>query len=112
MTFYDLEMVKAEVDKKVFGIVFFISRYGKYKHRMHFKPEITLMEAIIQAEKWLDRPVTQEYFDKIKDDLFCEELESYGYRDETVCRRDLLGDMRFVEGVVVKDNIARLIFGS
>lgn len=84
------------------SVTFPISRYGKVTREMKFaeNEKQTEDQAIKRVEHFLSQPVTREYFDAIKDDLFnrnlrFEDLAKYDFR----CRGDLLTDCVFLEGI-------------
>ena len=94
-------------DKKVKGIVFDISRYGKHKHRIDFDELIPIDEAICKVERFLSTPLDDEYYEKIKDDLFYDE------RDYFDSRGDCLGDLKFLEQLrEIEPNVVKIVCGS
>ena len=95
-------------------IIFDISRYGKYSHAINFNVPVSEKEAIKKIEKYLSEPITEYYFNKVKDDLFENDLEynelsEKGYK----CRGDLLTDASFLEEIkVVKEGVVIVKGGS
>lgn len=75
-------------------LVFEISRYGRHFHTLKLEPPRIVKNAIQLVEEYLNEPMTQEYFDTIKDDLF----PGRTFRSFTV-RGDALGDCRFLETI-------------
>lgn len=91
-------------------IVFPISRFSKYKLSIRFDHYATEEEAINIVERWLSKPVSDDYYDIIKDDLFHDDLESYG---QDPCRGNLLGDCKFLEQIKrIDEGTYEIICGS
>lgn len=89
-------------------VVFDISRYGRHVHTLRTSPRMTVKEAIKHVEDYLNVPMTDEYFESIKDDLFPgTTLESLKVRGHA------LGDCRFLETIetVKVEGGKRLILG-
>lgn len=60
--------------KNVEIVKFDISRYGKYEQTIAFGTPVSEKKAIETVESHLSQPLTQEYFEKIKDDIFHDNL--------------------------------------
>jgi len=89
-------------DKYIKYIIFNISRYGEHQRTLYVEG-LTESQIVKKIEKFLNQPITAEYFNEVKNDLFhddmlFEELSTRGY--EVV--GDLLTDAKFLEGF---DNI-------
>lgn len=91
-----------------------VSRYGKYDAILTVKKPITERVAVQLAELYLSSPITKAHFERVKDDLFDDDLEwetlkEKGY--ETM--GDLLTDAIFLEGIYVdKDGVMHFEMGS
>ena len=83
--------------KNVASVTFNISRYGKYKFTMRFDELLTEKGAVKVVEQWLSKPVSQDYYEMVKDNLWNDQLEDYG---ENPCRGNLLTDCKFLEGLI------------
>jgi hypothetical protein len=82
------------LNKYVNKITFDISRFHKVKHTLTFEDKKTEMEAIIEAEKFLSKKLTNEYFDTIKEDC----LEPYEFYKNLNCNRgQVLGSAIYIE---------------
>lgn len=93
--------------KKVKSIVFEISRYGKHQCRIDFDEPVYINEAICKVESFLSLPIDDEYYNKVKDDLFCNERRYYELRG------DCLGDLKFLEGLrEIEPNVVKIVCGS
>jgi hypothetical protein len=79
---------------KVKSILFYISRYGEHQHRINFDEIVSLDEAVFKVERFLSVPLDDEYYDKIKDDLFPNSKREY-----FEVRGDCLGDCKFLEEI-------------
>ena len=91
-------------------ITFDISRYGEHTHKLTFANPMTEQDAIGEVEKWLSVPLTQEYFDAVKNDLFCGDSNWHDYYKT---RGDLLGNCKFLERIRVdKCRNAKISCGS
>lgn len=104
-----------EYDKSINKIVFSISRYGKYKHTINFDKFVTEKKAIKSAESYLSEPLTKDYYDKIRDDLFVnvkteyeEACKDYNY----ICRGHCLSDAIYLEESKRVENTIFLLCGS
>jgi len=86
---------------KVLSVKFDISRYGKYKHTLVFPTQISVEDAIEKAEEYLSEPITEEYYNTVRDDLFCHEFTWEDVKNKNYCRGDLLSDAIFLESVNV-----------
>jgi len=82
--------------KKINHITFFISRYRKYTHTLSFDEALTEKAAIMEVEKWLSQEATEEYYNKIKDNLFFREYKCYG---NNPIRGELLTDCKYLEEI-------------
>jgi len=78
-------------DKQVTSIIFDISRHGKYTHRIDFAEPIPADNAIYVVERFLSVPLDDEYYNRVRDDLWIDERHYF----ET--RGDCLGDLKFLE---------------
>jgi hypothetical protein len=88
------------LDKRenVVEVIFDLSRYGKYTHRMFCSGAVSEMKAIRLAEEYLSEPISPCYFNIIKDDLF----PGVAYENLRL-RGDALGDCYFLESIASKD---------
>ncbi len=77
-------------------ITFPVSRYGKYGMTFLFKNYITLERAIQVVEEYLSVPLTNEYFERIKDDVFFEDFEDYFLVNECPNRGTVLSTNNFL----------------
>lgn len=93
-------------------IRFDISRYGQYTHTIGFAIPISVRQAIKAVEEYLSEPLTQEYYDKIKDDLFCDGEEWEEAKKYFKCKGDCLTDCKFLEEILFDDTIAVICCGS
>lgn len=98
--------------KNVNSVTFDISRYGKQTHTLHFKEPVAQHEAISAAERFLSEPLTEEYYNQIKDDLFNKEMSWEQAKIEYEHRGACLTDARFLEFVELKDGTLTLFCGS
>lgn len=83
-------------EKKIRTIVFPISRFGKYKMSITFEEKVTELFAVKTVEEWLSKPLSEDYYNIVKDDLFHDNIEAYG---ENINRGRLLGDCIFLEQI-------------
>jgi hypothetical protein len=98
-----LDRAYENTQKIVARIEFDISRYGEYQHCITFDPKVTEQEAIIEVEKYLSEPITKEYFNKIRDDMFDRDLTWTDVEKEgwPVCRGDAMTDKKFLERITI-----------
>lgn len=87
-------------DGKVLSVKFNISRYGKYTKTLTFSRQISINNAIEKAEEYLSQPVTEEYYNEIRDDLFDNETWEQ-VKDKNYIRGDLLSDAIFLESASI-----------
>lgn len=84
--------------KTVKSVTFAISRYDKYEMtiRFDYQNPKTEKETIEYVEAFLSQPLTEEWFNMVRDDTFhqysWEEAKEY-----FKCRGDVLGDAKFLE---------------
>lgn len=96
---YNDDFVPNNIDRIVKKVVFPISRYCLYTDEITFNSLRTLKEATTAIEKYFSEELTDEYYDKIKDDLFFDNMDDFGNRYSNVLLRgDLLTDKIFYEG--------------
>lgn len=96
---YVLEIDEKEYNdkkKNVESVAFDISRYGALYHVINFKKPVTVKKAIKEAEKFLSKPLTKYWFDKIMKAEPKWKLSWDVYKDDS-CRGDLLGGKTFLE---------------
>lgn len=58
------------VNKNVKFVKFEISRWGKHFDILTFEENITEAEAVQKVEEYFNQPVTEKYFNLVKDDLY------------------------------------------
>ena len=84
--------------KNVNIVLFDESRYGRHTGAIYFLQPVSERTAIVAAESYLGRRMTQEHFDIVKDDLFAEPIiERFEYFG------DVLGNARYLERVEITD---------
>ncbi len=93
------------------SVTFDISRYGEYTETINFKSPVTEFEGVRAVEKFFSQPLTEVYFDKIKDDLFgdytWEEI-----KEEYNCKGDCMTSLEFLENTHIQNGVLTLIVGS
>ncbi len=94
------------------SVKFNISRYGKFKETLTFNPAVSEKEAIEAVETYLSQPLTEEYFDRIKSDMFHDYLSWEKAQEDYYCRGDCLTDSKFLERVYLKDGEMTFFIGS
>jgi hypothetical protein len=95
----------------VTSVTFYISRYATYDHTIAFDAPVTEAVAIEAVEAYLSEPITEEFYQQIKDDLFhqYEWKEAQKYFE---CRGDCLTDCRFLERTTVNMGNLKFFIGS
>uniref|UniRef100_A0A6C0B796 Uncharacterized protein n=1 Tax=viral metagenome TaxID=1070528 RepID=A0A6C0B796_9ZZZZ len=63
--------------ERINHITFLIGRTGKYTHTLSFDKPVTEKHAISEVEKYLSEYSTEEYYLKIKDDLYIHDDDKY-----------------------------------
>lgn len=96
------------------SIKFNISRYGECSHTLYFESLLTDEDAVKEVEEWLSAPITKEYFESVKDDLFDSDLEFEDLEENDFrCKGDLLTDAIFLECLnQIGDNDVEIECGS
>jgi hypothetical protein len=101
--------------KNVSIITFDISRYGKFKHTIFLDNLVTQKKGVREAEEFLSKRVTMEYYNKVKDDLFAglkytekELIEQVLFSN----RGSLLGEHKYLESATVVEGNLVLECGS
>lgn len=90
------------------SVKFDISRYGAYTHTIEFPNLVCENEVIEKVEEYLSELLTEEYYNKIVDDLFHQMPWEKAKKHFTV-RGDCLTDCKFLENTKVING--QLIFG-
>lgn len=88
-----------DTDKCYSFVEFCISRYGAFWHTLTFDNPVSEKEAIDKIEEYLSQPMDDEYYNRIKRNLFPGMK-----REEFSIRRDALGDCIFIETIEVGMN--------
>ena len=97
--------------KNVGSVTFDVSRYGQHSHTIKFSDPVSEKEAIEKVEKYLSKPLTEDYYSDIVDDLFHE----YPWDDAKEvfkCRGDCLTDCKFLELTYLKNSNLTFFVGS
>lgn len=88
--------------KNITEITFDISRFSRYKDKLIFNEPVSEAEAVKAVESYLSEPITEHYFERVKDDLFhsvsilnFDELIENGF----LKRGNLLTEAIFLEGI-------------
>jgi len=82
-------------EKYILKITFDISRYASYQHTISFQSPVTEEQAIKTVEEFFSKPVDLIIFNKVKDDLFNDDLTINDYN----IVGDFLGDCIFLETI-------------
>ena len=86
--------------KNVDVVRFNMSRYGDHQYAIKFEKFLTIEEAIFEVEKFLSEVITEDYFNVVKDDLFCgDKLTWIDAQERFKIKGDILGDAKFLESV-------------
>lgn len=86
--------------KIIKSVSFDISRYGQFEETLTFHELVTEAVAIREAEKYLSKPITEKYYNNIREDLL-DNLAWAEVKKLYHCRGDCLGDNKFLETVEV-----------
>lgn len=88
-----MSLRKFHSTRDVIEIIFDISRYGRHTKSLTVD-KCSDFEAVEIVEDYMSQPMTLEYYESIKDDLF------FGFQfDEFKVRGDALGDCKFLEKI-------------
>lgn len=87
-----------DADKYILSVKFDISRFGDHTKCLYFKEPKTEFETLKEIEKFLSKPLTVEYYNKIKDDLTGDFWDEWTDDKANLIRGDVLGDATFYEG--------------
>lgn len=94
---YEMRLDKEFDVKQEFNAINFpVSRYEKYIVTLSFEKPLIITEAIKRAEKFLSQPLTEKWWNKVKDNLIID-VPDY----DQMCRGSLLGDFIFIEELIV-----------
>jgi hypothetical protein len=94
------------------AVVFAVSRYDKYEHRIVFDEEVTEAAAIHAVEAYLSKPLTKKYYNRVRDDTF-HQMEWNDAKEHFEYRGDVLTDCRFLEAVSIdEDGMMSFSMGS
>ena len=81
-----------DTTRVLFMVTFAISEYGDYTHSIKFKMPMTEKEAILEVEKYLSKPLTEDYYNLILDGLEDSGIGWEFARKFYKCRGEVLGD--------------------
>ena len=102
--------------KVVTEVIFNISRYGVHTKTLLFLIDggaRTEKEAILDAESYLSRPLTEDYYTRIQTDLFHDDIPWREAKNMRSCRGACLTDCKFLERVTIdKEGCMTLTCGS
>lgn len=99
------------LESKCFAVKFNTSRYGKFTHTIKFSKLVSINKAIKAAEEYLSQPLTYEYYEKIKDDIFFSEGWEND-KDYFKCRGDCMTDTKYLEEIKFNNRTVILLCGS
>nr|QBK91366.1 MAG: uncharacterized protein LCPAC202_03400 [Pithovirus LCPAC202] len=96
---------------QISSVIFGISRYGKYIETINFKSPVTEFEGVRAVEKFFSQPLTEVYFNMIKDDLFNDYTWEEA-QEEYNCKGDCLTSLEYLENTHIQDGVLTLMVGS
>ncbi len=76
------------------SVKFHISYYGQEYEILTFEDAITEKEAIDHVENYLSHRITNEYYNRVKDDLY-EEIKNY----QLMCKGTLLASKNYLDEI-------------
>lgn len=79
------------------SVEFDVSRYGDVSKTIEFDEPVSVSYAVLTVERYLSLPLSQEYYDEIKEDLFDDEMDWEDAQKEYENRGACLTDCRFLE---------------
>lgn len=85
-------------EKVVTSISFPISPDRKMSKELKWTSPVSCDEAIKNVEAWFNEPLTEEYFNQLKDNLLYKRKWSH-YNNGLYCRGSLLGGLRIINAV-------------
>ena len=85
-----------DVTANVKRVKFDISPCGEHTHTIKFSKPVTQKAAMLAAEKFLSKPLTQEWYEMVQSDDLDDPWEKA--QTEYKCRGDLLSDKVWIEG--------------
>jgi hypothetical protein len=91
-------------ENNVVSVKFNASRYGRFAHTLWFDKQVSEILAIQKAEEYLSKPLTKEYYNIVKDDLFHDAMEWNEAKHYYQCRGSLLSDAIYLERIIDKNN--------
>lgn len=109
---YENCLTSTRTAENVTTVVFDISRYGKYTHYLLFKEPVNQQQAISKVEDFLSEPLTEEYYNQIKEDLFDDPMPFDEAKDNYENRGACLTDARFLEIANFDRGTLTLLCGS
>lgn len=109
---YDICIDYFSSEEYVKKITFSVSRYGKHKKTLFFKKPISELKAIKKTEKYLSKPYSEKYYEKVKDDLFYSELSYEEAFGEFITKGDLLTDCIFLRRIIREENSITILCTS
>jgi hypothetical protein len=91
-------------------VTFEMGYYGRRKWELNVikgRNRVTQLEAVKYVEKWLSKPLTEEYFDMVKDDTKYDDWEKE--KNHLKCRGDLLGSRKYLHEIRFDENYPTIL---
>ena len=91
-----------DTDGSITSVTFCISRYKKITKTINLPNPTTVCQMISIVENHLSQPLTEEWFDKVKEDSWGSDLKWSEYKDCELNRGFMLTDAKFIESLSVE----------
>jgi len=101
-----------DTEKQVTSITFNVSRYGKYTKTLRFENPITVKETVELVEKYFSEPITQKFYEVVKDDLWWSDEPWDVAQKNYDVKGNVLTDNVYLESYSVRNGKLRLSIGS
>ena len=107
---YTISGAEAPCKEVVKAVEFDISRYGDFSKIIRFDSPVDGKTAVEAAEEYLSEAASWRYYNRIKEDLACNDYKPEDFETDKILRGDLLTDCKFLESTILREDGTLVLF--